>query len=366
MTNLQILSTQFKQSPWLDNLSRELLDNGTIEKLINDGVRGLTSNPTIFEKALTGSSAYDAAISASGLAKTAVESLYWQLAEADIQRTADLLSPVFNSSQHQDGYVSLEVSPDLAQNAAETITQAHELWQRVNRPNLMIKVPATEACLPAIKQLISDGLNINITLIFDLDRYQAVIDAYLSGLEARTGPLEDIHSVASFFVSRVDTEIDEQLEKIGTADAQQAKGKAAVAQARLAYRIFTKNFNEDNQRWAQLMAKGASRQRPLWASTSTKNPDYDPLMYIKGLVAPDTVNTIPDATIALIDDASTSITEIGITPQNMAEAEEFLNRLEAVGVDMAKVGKLLEEQGVAKFHASFKALLTALAAKMPE
>jgi transaldolase len=365
MNNLQILHQDFKQSPWLDNLSRELLVNGTIEKLITDGVRGLTSNPTIFEKALTGSTAYDEAISGSGLSSQKVTDLYWQLAIADIQSTADLLLPIFTDSNGEDGYVSLEVSPEYAQDAEATIQQAHELWDKVNRPNLMIKVPATKACLPAISQLITDGLNINITLIFSLERYQEVVDAYLSGLEASRLNIHNIHSVASFFVSRVDSEVDNRLDALALPEALALKGKIAVAQAQQAYAIFLDNFKDSNPRWSELAAQGAHIQKPLWASTSTKNPEYDPLLYIKSLIAPNTVNTIPDATIALINDTAGSIHELGITVESMDKSSALFEQAERIGIDITDVGNVLETEGLLKFQTSFRQLLTALAAKMP-
>ena len=366
MTNLQLLHELFDQSPWLDNLSREMLGNGTIKSFVSDGIRGLTSNPTIFEKALSGSDAYDAAITASGLKRNDALTLYWQLAVEDIQQTADLLRPVFDASNGADGYVSLEVSPEIADDANSTIAQGHDLWQRVNRPNLMIKVPATKACLPAIKQLTIDGINVNITLIFGLERYREVIEAFLSGLEARQEPIASIHSVASFFVSRVDTEVDGRLEKIGADALQEFGGKSGLAQARLAYQIFTETFASSNARWATLQSAGANIQRPLWASTSTKNPAYDPLLYIKGLIAPNTINTLPNATIDILEQTSGSVSALGITPQTISEAQDYLTRLEqAYGIRMPEVANLLEVQGVEKFHASFTSLLTALAAKMP-
>lgn len=366
MTNLQLLHSTFDQSPWLDNLSRKMLDDNTIKNLIADGIRGLTSNPTIFEKALSDSTAYDAAIAASGMKRDAALALYWQLAVEDIQRTADLLRPVFDASNGADGYVSLEVSPEIAEDANDTIAQAHDLWQRVNRPNLMIKVPATKACLPAIKQLTADGLNVNITLIFGLERYREVIEAFFSGLEMRQEPIDHIHSVASFFVSRVDTEVDGRLEKAGTDMAHQFAGKAGLAQARLAYKIFTDTFSDSNPRWTSLHERGANIQRPLWASTSTKNPAYDPLLYVKGLIAPHTVNTLPNATIDTLEQTDNSVSSLGITPETMQAADDYLRQLEQTcGIHMPDIADLLEKQGIEKFHASFTSLLTALAAKMP-
>ena len=367
MTNLQKLHSEFNQSPWLDNLSRHFLDNGTIKNYIDNGVRGVTSNPTIFEKALADSTAYDQAIEASGLHQTDAETLYWQLAVADIQATADLLRPTFDTSNSQDGFVSLEVSPELSHDAEATVTEARDLHQRINRPNLMIKVPATKACLPAITQLISEGFNVNVTLIFSLERYREVVDAYMTGLEQRTDSLEQVHSVASFFVSRVDTEVDARLNALGSDEAQALTGKAAVAQARQAYQAFTELFSVDDARWSALASRGANVQRPLWASTSTKNPAYDPLLYVTNLVAPNTVNTLPNATLDAITQApaDTFNTERGITPDTIWASGELLARLENIGINMAEVTELLEQQGVQKFHESFQTMITSLAAKMP-
>jgi transaldolase len=368
MADLHILHDTFQQSPWLDNLSRHLLDEGRIAKLIDEGIRGLTSNPTIFEKAFADSDAYDAAIASSGLTKNSVQQLYWELAIADIQRTADLLKPVFDDSKGQDGFVSLEVSPELAHDATATIAQAHELWQKIDRPNLMIKVPATEDCLPAIKQLIADGLNVNVTLIFSLERYQRVIEAYMDGLESHEGPLDNIHSVASFFISRVDSEVDARLAQLGGEHASQLAGQAGVAQARLAYQLFSQSFTADNPRWSALQARSAAVQRPLWASTSVKNPAYDPLLYVKSLLAPSTVNTLPDVTIEAIQHAPYDAFshETGITAEGLQQAQVTLSALADVGVNMSDVTNLLETEGVQKFHGSFMSMLATLSAKMPE
>lgn len=365
MADLHVLHDSFQQSPWLDNLSRHLLDDGTIAAFIDGGVRGLTSNPTIFEKAFADLAAYDDAIQASGLTKGSVQDLYWQLAIEDVQRVADLLQPVFSSSNGQDGFVSLEVSPELAHDTEATINQARELWQRLNRPNVMIKVPATEACLPAISQLISDGLNINVTLIFSLERYRQVIDAYLTGLERREGSLDSIHSVASFFVSRVDTAIDPYLEQLGRDEARQLLGHAAVAQAQCAYGIFLEACA--SERWQNLQNRGATLQRPLWASTSVKNPAYDPLLYVTNLLAANTVNTMPDGTITAIQHAPYDLfnNQSVITEATLQDAGNVLQALQNLGIDMHHVTTDLETEGVQKFHQSFMSMLETLAAKMP-
>jgi len=366
MIDLHALHNSFGQSPWLDNLSRHFINDGTIERFIKHGVRGVTSNPTIFEKALTDGDTYDEAIKASGLTKEHAETLYWELAVEDIQHTADLLKPVFDESNHEDGYVSLEVSPELAQDATSTVTQARYLWHIIDRPNLMIKVPATEACLPAITELIADGFNLNVTLIFSLERYQQVMDAYMAGLEQRKEDISSIHSVASFFVSRVDTEIDSRLDSMGDSGTK-LKGQAGLAQARLAYELFTQVFTPDNSRWSALAARGGNIQRPLWASTSVKNPDYDPLLYVKGLIARNTVNTLPNATLEAIESAPVnSLSNAGgVTPEHIQVAHELVSKLEAVGIHMSEVTALLEKEGVEKFHESFQTLLAAVAAKMP-
>lgn len=366
-TNLQTLHNKFGQSPWLDNLSRHLLDNGTTAGYIANGVRGVTSNPTIFEKALADSTAYDQAIQESGLHQADAETLYWQLAVVDIQRTADLLRPVFDESGDQDGFVSLEVSPELSHNAAATIAEGRDLHQRVDRPNLMIKVPATKECLPVITQLTSDGFNVNITLIFSIERYREVVDAYMTGLERRSGALNAVHSVASFFVSRVDTEVDARLAAINSDESRALMGKTAVAQARQAYQAFTELFSKDNPRWSALAERGATVQQPLWASTSTKNPDYDPLLYVTNLVAPNTVNTLPNATLDAIMQAppETFSSDRGITPDTIWASGELLAQLEDLDVSLTEVTDLLEQQGVQKFHESFQTMLASLAAKMP-
>ncbi len=364
MTNLDTMHNKFNQSPWLDNLSREMLDNGSIKKLIDQGVRGLTSNPTIFEKALSDSTAYDEAIKDKKTLTSDAENIYWQLAVEDIQSAADLLLTTYESSNHEDGYVSLEVSPNLAQDADSTLKQARELWQKVNRPNLMIKVPATKACLPVVSKLISEGINVNITLIFSLERYQEVIDAYITGLESANDDISKVHSVASFFVSRIDTEIDMRLEQSKSDDNKDLSGKAAIAQARLAYEIFSNQFNGSNPRWINLSQKGANKQRPLWASTSTKNPSYDPLMYITNLIAEDTVNTIPNKTIDTINETDNCIATIGITEDSIKSSKELLNQLENNGISLKDVAETLESQGLKKFQDSFTSLLKALNSKM--
>lgn len=364
MTNLQLMYTKYGQSPWLDNISREMIQNGRIADLIVQGVRGLTSNPTIFEKALSSGTAYDNDIKALKAKGMSAEEIYWELAINDIQHAADFLMGVFTESNQSDGYVSLEVSPNLSQDSEATIKQAHQLFERVNRPNLMIKVPGTEACLPAIKQLIADGININITLIFSLERYQKVINAFISGLEQSSKSLNSIHSVASFFVSRIDTEVDKRIDSITDPNVQSLKGKTAVAQAQLAYNLFKDNFANSVEKWNILVKKNANIQRPLWASTSTKNPEYDPLLYIKQLLVSDSVSTIPDSTIDLLDKTEGSIREVGITGVSIESSKAVISQLNDARINMEEVTKLLEQEGLEKFQSSFESLLNSLTAKM--
>jgi transaldolase len=338
---------------------RSYLLTGHLQKLADDGIRGVTSNPTIFQKAIAGSADYDDAFRELTKQKT-VEDAYWDLVVDDVTKACGVLRPLYDQSGGGDGFVSLEVAPSLARDTAGTIASARDLHQRLSLPNLMVKIPATGEGVPAIEQMISEGRNINVTLIFSLDRYDDVIEAYLSGLEtwvAGGGDPAQVHSVASFFVSRVDTEVDRRLEKLGE-KGQALRGQAAVAQAKLAYQHFEKAFSGD--RWATLRAQGAHRQRPLWASTSTKNPAYPDLMYVDQLIGPHTVNTMPDATVANFLDHGTVARTID---QGVDEAQAHLDALGEVGVDMCEVAQLLEDEGVASFSKSFDELLQALADK---
>jgi transaldolase len=355
MSNLTYLYTDFKVSPWLDNLSRDMIQSGTLKELVEKGVRGVTSNPSIFEAAFSGSS-YDEALAKSRSSGLTTEQSYWSLAIEDIQHACDILSPVYASSAREDGYVSLEVSPDLAHDADATILAAEDLWHKVNRQNLMIKIPATEECIPAISVCISKGINVNVTLIFSLHRYLKVVAAYMSGLEMLADPSR-VHSVASFFISRVDSAVDERLRSIGRDDL---RGQAAVAQARVAHGIFLESFNPLAERWERLAQKGALPQRPLWASTSTKDPAYPDLKYVSGLLAKHSVNTMPDATIAAILDHGVFSHHDTVTSETIEEAHEVIAHIEAAGVSMADVSKELEDQGVEKFKAAFHSMLTAL------
>jgi transaldolase len=352
-TRLQELCTA-GQSPWLDNLKRAYLKTGQLKKLVDEGIRGVTSNPTIFQKAIAGSEDYDDQFRQL-VKKLSVEDAYWELVVDDVSGALDVLRPVYDQSGGEDGFVSIEVSPSLATDTEKTNRDARMFHERIAKPNLFVKIPATPEGVPAIRQMISEGRNINITLIFSLSRYDEVIEAYLSGLEAYDGDLSTVHSVASFFVSRVDTEVDRRLEALGNKELQ---GKAAVAQAKMAYQLFLKRFS--GKRWEALAAKGAHLQRPLWASTSTKNPAYPDLLYVENLIGPNTVNTLPEATIEAFEDHGTVRRTID---EGAKEAEQMLNQLAEVGIDMDDVGRTLENEGVASFVKSFDELIQALTDK---
>ena len=336
MSKLQRLYAEHGQSPWLDNLTRGYLRDGTLARMVGDGIRGVTANPTIFAKAIDGSADYDEQFASLTAAGCSVEDAYWELVVADITAALAVLRPVYDASGGTDGFVSVEVAPELARDTPATIAAARGLHERIDEPNLFVKIPATAEGVPAIEAMIAEGRSINITLIFSLARYAEVIEAYLSGLEAFTGGGGDpstVHSVASFFVSRVDTEVDRRLEAIGTDEALALRGRAAVAQAKLAYRLFQERFS--GERWQRLADLGAHRQRPLWASTSTKNPAYPDTLYVDELIGPDTVNTLPELTIAAFEDHGTLARTIDT---GVDEAAEVMRRLAAVGVDMDDVG----------------------------
>jgi transaldolase len=361
MTKLQQLYDDHGQSPWLDNLTRPYLRDGTLARLVAGGIRGVTANPTIFAKAIQGSSAYDQQFRALTAAGRSVTDAYWELVIDDIAHALDILRPTFDASRGTDGFVSVEVAPELADDTDATIAAARDLHERIAQPNLLVKIPATPQGVPAIEAMTADGRSINVTLIFSLHRYAEVIEAYLSGLEAlaaRGGDLAAVHSVASFFVSRVDSEVDDRLDAVGTAEARALRGRAAVAQAKLAYRLFRQRFA--GERWERLARLGGHVQRPLWASTSTKNPAYPDTLYVDGLIGPDTVNTLPEATIVAFEDHGRLARTIDA---GVDEAAEVLRRLGEVGIDMDEVGHTLEVAGVAGFHESFAAVLGALAAK---
>ncbi|MDQ1412258.1 MAG: transaldolase [Acidimicrobiaceae bacterium] len=358
-TRLHQLFAQQGQSPWIDNLMRSYLTTGRLQELAAAGIRGVTSNPTIFQRAIEGSADYDDDFRRL-TERESVNDAYWDLVVDDVTKACGVLRPLYDQSGGGDGYVSLEVAPSLARDTAGTIEAARNLHQRINLPNLMVKIPATAEGVPAIQQMISEGRNINVTLIFSLGRYDDVIEAYLEGLEAWVGGGGDptqVHSVASFFVSRVDTEVDRRLDKVGE-KGQALRGKAAIAQAKLAYQHFEKAFSGD--RWATLRAQGAHRQRPLWASTSTKNPAFPDLYYVENLIGPHTVDTMPDATVAAFLDHGVVARTID---QGVDQAKADLAALGDLGIDMHEVAVLLEDEGVASFAKSFDELQQALTDK---
>src|SRR3954469_22029566 len=330
---------------WLDDLSRDRLRSGNLQQLVDEYcVVGVTSNPTIFAAAISGSDPYDAQGPALAVRKVSVEEALRTITAADVRDACDLFAPVAQR-QPGDGRVSLEVAPGLAHDTDATSAEAAHLWWLVDRPNLYIKIPATEAGLPAITATIANGISVNVTLIFSLERYRAVMDAYLAGLEKRVadgGSLEGIASVASFFVSRVDTEIDKRLDKLG-ADPS-LKGRAGVANAQLAYQAYEEVFSSD--RWRALEAKGATVQRPLWASTGVKNPDYPDTLYVSELIAPGTVNTMPEKTMMAYADHGQPGTPV---QSSYADAEKVMQAVAEAGVDLDDVFRVLEEEAVQKF-----------------
>lgn len=358
MTNLQDLHQVGGQSPWLDNLRRDWIQQGELAAWIDRGVRGVTSNPSIFQKAMTGQALYDEQFSSLLADGTSVEDSFWAMAVTDIEAALALFRPVYDQSDGVDGFVSIEVAPSLARDTAGTIASARALHARIDEPNLYVKIPGTEEGLPAIEQVIADGKSVNVTLLFSLSRYEAVIEAYLAGLEAHAGPLAAVSSVASFFVSRVDAEVDKRLVSIGTPEALALKGKAAVANAQLAYELFLQRFS--GPRWDALAARGAKVQRPLWASTSTKDPSYPSTLYVDTLIAPNTVNTMPEATLGAFD---TEGTVARTADANFAEARSVLAGLTAVGIDLDAVTQQLEDEGVASFSKAFDELISSLSAK---
>ncbi|CAN6471899.1 unnamed protein product [Victoria cruziana] len=341
------------QSPWYDNLCRPVTD---LNPLIANGVRGVTSNPTIFQKAISSSSAYDEQFRQLAEAGKDIETAYWELVIKDIQDACRLFEPIYDQTDAGDGYVSVEVSPKLARETAGTVEAAKWLHKVVDRRNVYIKIPATAECIPSIREVISLGISVNVTLIFSIPRYEAVIDAYLDGLEASgLDDLSKVTSVASFFVSRVDTIIDKMLEKIGTLEALALRGKAAVAQAALAYQLYQKKFS--GPRWEALVKKGAKKQRLLWASTSVKNPAYSDTLYVAPLIGPDTVSTMPDQALqAFLDHGEVART----IDANVAEAQSVYTDLEKLGIDWNEVGSKLEVEGVDSFMKSFDSLLLSL------
>jgi transaldolase len=358
------------QSIWYDNISRTVLSNGELQRMVAQGLLGVTSNPTIFEKAMSGSDAYDAQIrSLVGAASSiGTGALVQALMVEDIRAAADVLLPVYRRTSGRDGYVSIEVTPTKARDTEATVLEVRELWERVGRPNTMIKIPATREGLPAITRAISEGININVTLIFSVERYEEVAGAYLAGLEQRLRdgkPIASVASVASVFVSRIDTMVDAQLEaKAANAGAQEAArlrglaGKAAVANTKIIYQAFKRIVS--SQRFLALQKQGATAQRPLWGSTGTKNPAYSDLLYVETLVGPHTVNTVPPATYAAILSHSKPALTV---ESDLAGAGSTLAALKESGIDMVRVLDTLERDGVAAFEKSFDGLFKHLSTK---
>ncbi|PWA80231.1 aldolase-type TIM barrel family protein [Artemisia annua] len=367
-TTLHELYEKQGQSPWYDNLCRPVTD---LLPLIESGVRGVTSNPAIFQKAISTSNAYNDQFSTKLSNERVwyyrelvqggkdIESAYWELVIKDIQDACKLFEHIYDETDGGDGYVSVEVSPQLAEDTQGTVDAAKWLHKVVDRKNVYIKIPATEPCIPSIKDVISLGISVNVTLIFSLSRYEAVIDAYLDGLEASgLDDLSKVTSVASFFVSRVDALVDKMLEKIGTPEALDLRGKAANAQAALAFQLYQKKFS--GPRWEALVKKGAKKQRLLWASTSVKNPAYPDTLYVAPLVGPDTVSTMPDqALLAFIDHGTVGRT----IDANVSEAEGIYSALDKLGISWSAVGSQLENEGVDSFKKAFDSLLDSLQEK---
>ncbi len=362
---LTSLHVEEAQSPWLDNLRRGYITSGRLEELRDRGIRGLTSNPSIFQKAIQGSAEYDEQFSELTQAGSSVTDGYWSMVIRDIHGACHVFSSVYDESDGVDGYVSVEVDPGLAHDGPGTETAARELHERIDRANLMVKIPGTAEGLAPIEQMIAEGRNVNVTLIFSLDRYTQVMEAYIAGLERLAqnpaAALSGVASVASFFISRVDTEVDRRLEAIGTEQALALRGTAAVAQGKLAYQLFQETFS--GPRWEALAARGAKVQRPLWASTSTKNPAYPDTLYVDELIGPDTVNTLPDETLEAFDHHGTLARRVDAA---VDDARAIWTALAEVGVDMDDVAAQLEREGVASFEKAFVELIDALETKTSE
>ena len=358
MADLTALFNEFGQSIWLDNLSRAHLNDGSLDARIAQGVRGLTSNPTIFAKAIQGSADYDEQFGALMAAGLAPVDAYWHMVIDDIQAACDAFAALYESSDAVDGYVSVEVAPELSRNTSGTLSAARDLHDRVDRSNVMIKIPATIEGLPAIRSMISEGRSVNVTLIFSPERHQEVMEAYIAGLEELANDpaadLSRVASVASFFISRVDTEVDDRLGD----SSHDLCGTAAIAQGRLAYTNFLNAFS--GPRWEALAARGARVQRPLWASTGTKNPAYSDVLYVDELIGAHTVNTVPEATLdAFLDHGSCART---VDP-DLAETSAVLDRLSEANIDLDDVAEKLEREGLASFEASFDEVIAALIEK---
>jgi transaldolase len=361
MTKLHDLSDQLGQSPWLDNLKRGWITGGELQRWVDNGVRGVTSNPTIFQKAMAGGHDYDDQFGDLVSGGRSVEDSYWAMAVTDIEDALRIMRPVHDASDGEDGFVSIELAPGIALETESSIDAARRLHETIDEPNLYVKIPGTEAGVPAVQAMIAEGRSINVTLLFGLERYGQIIEAYIAGLETLAdagADLTAVRSVASFFVSRVDTEVDRRLDDIGTEEAAALKGQAAVANAKLAYQLFLDRFSGD--RWTRLRALGANVQRPLWASTSTKNPEYPDTLYVDTLIGPDTVNTMPEATLEAFEDHGELLRTIDTEPD---QARAVFDRLDALGIDMDDVASTLEQEGVASFSKSYDELITSLETK---
>jgi transaldolase len=368
MTRLSKLHDE-GQSIWLDNIDRTMLHNGDLERRINeDSLTGMTSNPTIFEKALAEGSAYDEQLTSADPALSSFE-LFELVETTDVRRACDLFAGVYSNTRGGDGYVSIECSPGVANDFRATVAEAHRLWDTVDRPNVMVKVPGTEEGAKAVRALTADGVNVNITLLFSIEAHDRVIEAYMSGLEDRLAsgkPIDGVFSVASFFVSRVDTEVDKRLDEMVKAAnpsdrdrLKMLKGRAAIANAKLAYRLFRRRFA--GERWERLEKEGARVQQPLWASTSVKNPVYRDVMYVEELIGPDTINTMPPSLI----DAFTDHGDVQRTvDKRLGAAEGLLREVEAVGISIKEVTDKLLADGLASFQKSFDTLTAGIEKKM--
>jgi len=355
MNNLQRLE-QLGQSIWYDNISRGVITRGELKRMVDEGLLGVTSNPTIFDKAISGSNDYDAQIRALVEKNPSIDAadIIQALMITDIQMACDVLKPVYDRTNRRDGYVSVEVTPGKARDTRATIDEVRELWSKINRKNLMVKIPATKEGLPAIEEAISEGININVTLIFSEPRYREVARAFIGGLEKRLkkgAPLDHVHSVASVFVSRIDTLVDDLLMKKDPGKYSSFTGKAAVANSKMIYQAFKEIFN--SSRFKTLESKGAHAQRPLWGSTGTKNPAYSDLLYVDTLIGPHTVNTVPPATYAaILEHGRPSLT----VESDLAGARKALDEVAKAGIDMNWVLQKLEDDGVASFEKSFDGL----------
>ena len=356
MTVMRALS-ELGQSVWLDYLHRDMTRSGGLERMVHDGLRGVTSNPTIFERALSTGSAYDRRLAELADSAFSDRAVYETLAIEDVQEAADVLRTVYRDTDGLDGFVSLEVSPDVARDATATVAEARRLWQSVNRPNVMIKIPGTREAWPAIERSLRDGININVTLLFSIEHYEAVADAYVRALEARVAqglPIANVASAASLFVSRVDSAIDERIDATAGALAS-LRGRTAIANAQLVYARFLERL--DSPRWKALQARGARPQRPLWASTGTKDPAYSDIRYIQALIGSQTITTVPPDTLRLFEDHGVAERSL---PGDSFRARRTMNAIAAAGIRFSDVNLVLEEDGLANFARSLSAVLAVI------